>query len=104
MIFLQKGSSEAAKHPHDAKFILAMRVASTGIKNHVFDGAFAADSSSAFIAAPEIAVHDDRGDALAVVEVLVAYESGYCFFDCLFDQGAEGRVFAVCAFALLEDG
>ena len=104
MIFLEKTSSEASKHPHDPQFVFAMCIASTGIKHDVFDSPFAAYSSSAFISAPQISVDNDGGDALAIVQMLISNESRYHLFDCLFHQRAKGRIFAICAFAFLEDG
>ena len=80
-----------------------MCIAGTRIKNDIFDGPFTAYSSSSFIPAPQIAVDNDRGDSLAIIQVLVPYESRYYLFNSLFYQRAKGRIFAVCAFAFLED-
>ena len=104
MIFLQKASGEASKHPHDPQFVFAMCIARTGIKHDVFDSPFAAYSSSSFISTPQISVDNDGGDALAIVQMLIPNKSRYYLFDCLFYQRAEGRIFAICAFAFLEDG
>ena len=104
MILFQKVSSEASKHPHDAQFIFAMCIASARIKHHVLDSPFAAYSSSAFISTPQISVNNDRGDALAIVQMLIADKPRYYLFDCLFYQRAKGRILAVCSFAFLEDG
>ena len=104
MILLQKASGEASKHPHDPQFVFTMCIASTGIKDHVFDSPFAAYSSSAFISAPQISVDNDGGNTLAIVQMLIPNESRYYLFNRLFYQRAKGRIFAICAFAFLEDG
>ena len=49
-------------------------------------------------------MNNDRGDALAIVQMLIAEKSRYYLFDCLFYQRAKVRILAVCAFAFLEDG
>ena len=104
MILLQKVSRETTKHPHDPQFVFTMCIASTGIKHHVFDSPFAAYSSSAFIPAPQISMDNDGGNTFAIVQMLVPNESGYYLLDCLFYQRAKSRVFAISAFAFLEDG
>ena len=104
MILLQKVSSEASKHPHDPQFVLAMCIASTRIKHHVLDSPFTTYSSSAFVSTPQISVDNDGGDALAIVQMLIADKSRYNLFNRLFYQRAKGRILAVCAFAFLEDG
>ena len=84
MVLFHKTSPKASKHPHNPQLIFAMGIASARIKDDVFDSTFASYSSSALVSAPQIAVDNDGGDTLPVIQVLFSYESGYCFCGCFF--------------------
>ena len=86
MVLLHEAPSKSTKHPHNPQLILAMRITRARIKDDVFNGPLAADPAPALIAAPEVPVYDDGPDALSVVEVRVAEESGHRFRGRLFDE------------------
>ena len=69
MVLFHKTSPKTSKHPHNPQLIFAMGIASARIKDDVFDSTFASYSSSALVSAPQVAVDNDWGDTLPVIQV-----------------------------------
>ena len=104
VVLVHEGRSKAAEHLHVAKLVLAVGVNGGRVVCDAFRiAACVTDGAGARVATPEIAVHDNRGDAFTVVEVLVAEESGDDFGCCGFYEAVEFAVFALRFLAAAQD-